>query len=85
MNSSRDVSYQYFFTRYYRSRVGSTQSDSFRQSKDQLFLHRICIWNGSTDVAATQKQQGKFREFLKEIGGYNEIKKCNLDVVFARF
>ena len=57
----------------------------FDKVKINYFFIEYVVWNGSTDVAATQKQQEEFREFLKEIGGYNEIKKCNLDVAFARF
>ena len=56
----------------------------FDKIKIDLFFIEYVVWNGSTDVAATQKRLEDLREFFKKVGGYKEIKKSNLDVVFAR-
>ena len=35
------------------------------------------MWNGSTDVKATQKRLTELKEFFKKIGGYREIHTGN--------
>ena len=52
--------------------------------KIDLFFIEYTVWNGSTDVKATQKRLAELREFFKKIGGYREIHIGGLDVVFAR-
>ena len=52
--------------------------------KIDLFFIEYTVWNGSTDVKATQKRLTELREFFKKIGGDREIHTGNLDVVFVR-
>ena len=56
----------------------------FDKVKIDLFFIEYLVWNGSTDVKATQKRLAELREFFKNIGGYREIRTGNLDAVFAR-
>ena len=52
--------------------------------KIDLFFIEYTVWNGSTDVKATQKRLTELREFFKKIDGDREIHTGNLDVVFFR-
>ena len=52
--------------------------------KIDLFFIEYTVWNGSTDVKATQKRLTELREFFKKVGGYREVHIGGLDVVFAR-
>ena len=56
----------------------------FDKVKIDLFFIEYVVWNGAIDVKATEKRLEEFREFFKEVGGYKEIKKSDLDIVFAR-
>lgn len=56
----------------------------FDKVRIDLFFIEYQVWNGVTDVPATEKRLKEFRDFFKNLGLYKEIHRTELDVVFAR-
>lgn len=56
----------------------------FDKVQIDLFFIEYVVWNGVTDIPATEKRLKEFRDFFKNLGLYKEIHRTELDVVFAR-
>ena len=84
INSSRDVSHWFFSLDVEGAELKVIKTIPLDKVKINLFFIKYVVWNVSTDAAARQKRLEEFREFFKKVGRYKEIKKSDLDVVFAR-